>query len=138
MSIRFGSVTAIGDFTALTAASTDYLSLTPSRCVDAGSLRTTVENKPGGDGVYVFPPLDGARILTFGSQVVIRSTGSESSYYAAIDTLVASLESALDAMKAAPDDVVHSGGSLSAWLYAPLVPAWDDTTRLVAFSLVAA
>lgn len=138
MSVRFGSVTAIGAFSALTPASTDYLSLTASRCVDTPSLRTTVEDSPGASGVIVFPPLDGARILTFGGEVVIRSDGSESGYYAAIDTLVASLESALASMKAAPDDVDHSGGSLSCWLYAPNVPTWDDITRIVTFSLVAA
>ncbi len=138
MSIRFGSVTAIGSFTALTSSSTDYLSLTPSRCVDTPTLRTTVEDAPGAPGVLVFPPLRGARILTFGGQVVIRSDGSDSGYYSAIDTLVASLESALAAMEGAPDDVDHSGGSLSCWAYAPNAPTWDDITRLCTFSLVAA
>ncbi len=138
MSIRFGSVTAIGSFTALTSSSTDYLSLTPSRCVDSPSLRTTVEDQPGGPGVLVFPPLRGARILTFGGQVVIRSDGSDSGYYTAIDTLVASLETALASMEAAPDDVDHSGGSLSCWTYAPLLPTWEDVVRVVTFGLVAA
>jgi hypothetical protein len=138
MSVRFGSITAIGSFTALTSASTDYLSLTPSRCVDTPSLRTNVENAPGTPGVLVFPPLAGARILTFGGEVVIRSAGDEAGYFAAIDTLVDSLESALDAMASSPDDVDHSGGSLSCWLYAPNVPTWDEIARICTFSLVAA
>lgn len=138
MSVRFGSITAIGSFTALNGTAADYLSLTPSRCVDTPTLRTTVEHKPGAPGVLVLPALAGERILTFGGQVVIRSAGDEAGYFSAIDTLVASLESALDSMAAAPDDVDHSGGSLACWAYSPLVPTWEDVIRIVTFGLVAA
>jgi len=136
--VRWSTISAIGDFTALNGNATDYLSTTPGRCTDSPSLRTTVEDAPGADGVLVFPPLDGARILTIGGEIIIRSAGGESGYLAAIDMLYNSLASALASLKTAPDDLVHSGGTLSVWLYSPLVPGWEDLMQTVTFGLVVA
>lgn len=138
MSIRFGSISAIGAFTAVNGGATDYLSCDPQRCVAAPSLRTTVEDAPGADGVLVFPPLKGSEIWTISGPLVIRSDGSESGYFSAIDTLVASLAAALEAMRAAPDDVAHSAGTTSCWLYAPLLESWNDIEKIVTFGLVVA
>jgi hypothetical protein len=136
--MRYSSISAIGDFTALSPSSTDYLHLDPARCsggADA-TLRTTVEDAPGADGVLIEPPLDGAQIITLAGVLVIRSDGSESGYFSALDTLFGSLKTALDALKAAPDDLVHSGGTLSVWKYAPIDTSFSGLLMSVTFGLV--
>lgn len=136
--MRYSSISAIGDFTALSPASTDWLHLDPTACTGGGAapLRTSVEDKPGADGVLVFPPLDGAQIITLSGILVIRSAGDESGYFTAMDSLFASLQSALAALKTAPDDLVHSGGTLSVWLYSALSDGWQGLSKTVTFGLV--
>lgn len=136
--MRYSSISAIGDFTALSPASTDWLRLNPARCSggDDAPLRITIEQAPGYDGVLIEPPLDDAQILTLAGELIITSDGSESGYFSALDTLFGSLKSALDAMKAAPDDLVHSGGTLSVWKYAPLDKSVNGTLMSVTFGLI--
>jgi hypothetical protein len=135
--VRYNTISAIGDFTALSSASGDYLALDPKRCDGGGDapLRTTVEPAPGEDGALIFPPLDDAQIITLGGDLIIISAGDESGYFAAIDTLYASLKTALDALKTAPDDLVHSAGSLKVWKYAPIADGWEGTLKQVTFGL---
>jgi hypothetical protein len=136
--MRYSTISAIGDFTAFTPADTDYLLLYPPRCSGGADapLRTTVEPAPGQPGALIFPPLDDAQIITLGGDLIITSDGSESGYFAAIDTLFASLKSALDALKTAPDDLVHSAGTLKVWKYAPLDDSFEGTVKSVTFSVV--
>jgi hypothetical protein len=134
--VRWNSISAIGTLTDVNTSSGDCLIPIPARCKRARSLRTTVEDAPGDDGALVFPPLDGAEILTIGGILRIRSATSESGYLSAVDTLLATIDTALLALKAAPDDLVHSGGTLSVWLYAHLDEAWDNALMNVTFSLV--
>lgn len=136
--MRYSTISAIGSFTALSASSTDYLHLIPSRCTGGADspMRTIVESAPGQDGALIFPPLDDAQIITLAGDFVITSDGTESGYLTAQDTLLASLKSALDAMKAAPDDLVHSAGTLSVWKYAPLETSWEGVVMAVTFSLI--
>jgi hypothetical protein len=136
--VRYSSISAIGVFTALSPATPDYLHIDPTRCSGGADapLRTSVEPAPGADGALIFPPLDDAQILTLAGDLVITSDGSDSGYFAALDTLITSLKAALDALKAAPDDLVHSGGTLSVWKYAPLDTSWAGITQSVTFGLV--
>lgn len=136
--MRYSTISAIGDFTALSAATADWLRLDPARC-DGGAdapLRATVEPAPGVDGALVFPPLDDAQIITLAGDLMITSSGSDAGYFSAIDTLLASLKSALDALKTAPDDLVHSGGTLSVWKYTGITTGWAGLIMSVTFGLV--
>lgn len=138
--MRWQTVSAIGTFTALTSASADYLLLDPRQCKRSRTLRTTVYDKAGADGVLPFPPKYGNEIWTLGGAIVVTSSGTEAGYVAAADTLIAALETALDAMRAAPDAVVDSVGSRDMWLYAPLEDYSNDAApiqKLVTFSLLA-
>lgn len=136
--MRYSSISAIGDFTALSESSYDYLALNPAACSGGADapLRTTVEDAPGADGALIEPPLDGAQIITLAGLLIVTSAGDESGYLSALDTLLGSLKSALDALKAAPDDLVHSGGTLSVWKYAPLDTSWNGTLMSVTFGLI--
>lgn len=136
--MRYGSISAIGDFTALNGSAPDYLALIADRCSggDSATLRTEVEDAPGTPGALVQPPLYGAQYITLGGQVIITSSGTPSGYLSAIDTLIASLKSALDSLTTAPDDLVHSGGTLSVWLYGALDTGWEGTIKTVTFSVV--
>lgn len=136
--MRYSTISAIGDFTALSSASADYLRLVPDRCSGGGDapLRTTVEPAPGEDGALIFAALDDAQILTLAGDFEITSDGSESGYLAAQDALFADLKDALDALKIAPDDLVHSGGTLKVWKYAPVDHSWSGITMSVTFGLV--
>jgi hypothetical protein len=136
--VRYSTISQIGSFAALTPASGDYLALDPAACQGGGDapLRTTTEQRAGGDGVYIFPPFDDAWIITLSGKLVITSAGDESGMFAAEDTLFASLKAALDALKAAPDDLVHSGGTLSVWKNAPIVDARDGLDLRVTFGLI--
>lgn len=138
--MRYSTISAIGGFTAINGGATDYLHLVPSNCSGGADapLRTTVEDAPGLDGALIFPPFDGAQVITLSGDFVIKSAGDESGYLAAQDTLFGSLKSALDALKTAPDDLVHSGGSLKVWKYAPIDTSWDDNAKIlsVTFSLI--
>lgn len=136
--MRYSSISAIGDFTALTPASIDYLRLDPTRCAggDDAPLRVTVEPAPGEDGALIFAPLDDAQILTLAGDLVITSSGTEAGYFAALDTLFGSLKTALDALKTAPDDLVHSGGTLKVWKYAQIDSSWTGIVKSVTFGLV--
>lgn len=135
--MRWNTISAIGTLTDVNTSG-DCLLPIPSRCADNPSLRTTVEDAPGADGVLVFPPLDGARILTITGLLRINSAGDESGYFAAQDTLFGTIETALAALKAAPGNLVHSGGSLSVWLYSPLAPSVEGILEYVTFGLVVA
>jgi hypothetical protein len=136
--VRYSTISAIGVFTALSSATPDYLHIDPTRCSGGADapLRTSVEPAPGADGALIFPALDDAQIITLAGDLVITSAGDESGYFSALDTLIAALKSALDALKAAPDDLVHSGGTLSVWKYAPLETSWGGITQSVTFGLV--
>jgi hypothetical protein len=128
--IRYQSISAIGDFTALTASDEDYLAIDPARCAGGGGppQRTTIEPAPGEDGALIFPPFDDAWIVTIAGDLFVTSTGhsSEAGYFAAVDTLLASLKSALDSLKTTPGSLTHSGGTESVWLNAALDPTWQD------------
>lgn len=136
--MRYSTISEIGSFTALSPVSTDYLLIDPARCSGGADapLRTTVEDAPGADGALIFPPLDGAQIITLAGRLRILSASDDAGYFAAIDTLLASLKTALDAMKSAPDDLIHSAGTLSVWKYAPIDTAWEGAAMLVTFGLV--
>lgn len=141
-SIRVSTITGIGDFTDLAADVADYLALAPSRCTGLGgpSLRPTEDDAPGQGGSFIEPPLDGAWIITLVGDLVVTSTGhsAETGYREAIDTLYASLDDAFEALKAAPDDLVHGGGTLKVWAHGALDPTWDDLETIcsVTFSLI--
>lgn len=136
--MRYSTISAIGGFTALSAASPDYLSLDPSRCSggDDAPLRTTVEDAAGIDGALIFPPLNGAQIITLAGDFVITSDGADPGYLTAQDTLFAALKSALDALKTAPDDLVHSAGTLKVWKQAAIDKSWEGIVMSVTFGLV--
>lgn len=139
--MRYSTITAIGTFSSVNDATGDTLLLVPSACSggEAATLRTVVENAPGADGVLVFPPLEGGQIITLTGDVTIRSTGAEAAYFTAIDTLVSSLKTALDAMRTAAASLAYgSSSTLSCWYYAPLESAWldDQLTKRLTFGLV--
>jgi hypothetical protein len=136
--VRYSTISAIGGFSALTSATPDYLALDANRCSGGADapLRTTIEPAPGADGALIFAPFDDAQIITLAGDLTITSDGSDAGYFAALDTLLASLKAALDALKAAPDDLVHSGGTLKVWKQAPLETSWAGITMSVTFGLV--
>ena len=139
------SITAIGTFTAfdnsyLNAGLADYLAIDPSQCSGFGdaSLRTTVFDAPGEDGELIFPPKDGPLILTlYGDLVVTSVGGTDPAYFTALTNLYTSLKTALDALKTAPADLVHSTGSMKVWKYGPADPSFPSYwTMGVTFSLI--
>ena len=140
------SITAIGTFTALdnsylNAGLTDYLAIDPSACTGFGDapLRTTAYPAAGEDGVNIFPPKDDALIMSLVGDLVIGSAapGSVSAYLTAQTTLYQSLKSALDALKAAPADLVHSAGSMKVWKQSEIDPTYTSYwTMRVTFSLI--
>jgi hypothetical protein len=140
--MRYRTISQIGAFTALSSSVDDYLAIAPSRCSGGGDAptRVTEEDAPGQDGSLILPVFDGPQIITLAGDMVVMSTGlsSETGYREAIDTLVASLKSALTALKAAPDDLVHAGGTLRVWKHGELDEAWDDfeTICSVTFSVI--
>jgi hypothetical protein len=141
--MRVSTISQIGAFTALAAADVgevDYLALRPSKCSGFDPpLRTTVEAAPGLDGALIFAPYDDAWILTLNGDLVVTTTGYsvESGYREAIDALLASLKSAINALKSAPGDLVHGGGTLKVWKHGPIEEDWDDLETIcsVTFSL---
>lgn len=141
------SITAIGTFNKfdnafLNAGLTDYLAIDPSQCSGFGdaALRTTTYDAPGEDGELIFPPKDGALILTIYADLVIGSTEGESNvaYLTAATTLYQELKAELDALKAAPADLVHSAGSMKVWKYGPADPSFPNNywQMAVTFSLI--
>jgi hypothetical protein len=136
--MRYGTISAIGAFTALSDASADYLRIVGDRCSggDDAPLRTIVEPAPGLDGPLIFPPLDDAQIITLAGDLIITSASDEAGYIAAEDTLLASLKAALDLMKSAPDALVYSGGTLRVWKYAPIDGGRNGMLKSVTFGLV--
>lgn len=140
-SIRYQAITGIGSFTALSNSSSDYLALDPARCSGLGDapLRTTVYDAPGQDGALIFPPLDGQKVITLGGDLIVTSTGStnETGYFAAVDTLYASLKSALDSAKGSVQDLVTPGGTLKFRKHGPLDEEWVNYWACaVTFSLI--
>lgn len=136
--MRYSTISQIGDFTAFEGAATDFLRFDPDRCSggDDAPLRTTVQPIPGGDGVYVNPPLDDGQIITLGGDLVIGSASDEAGYIAAEDTLLAALKSALAALKIAPDDFVYSAGTVQVWKYAGIVGSRNGMLKGVTFSVI--
>ena len=140
------SITAIGTFTELdnsflNAGMTDYLAIDPTACSGFGDapLRTTTYDAPGQDGELIFPPKDGGLIMTIAADLVIGSadTGDNAAYLAAQTTLYQSLKTALDALKTAPADLVHSAGSMKVWKYGAVDPSFTSYwTMRVTFSLI--
>lgn len=136
--MRPETITAIGDFTALTDSDTDYLAIDPGRCsgVDDAPLRTTVYPKAGTDGAFVFPPLDDAQILTLCGAAIINSAGEPDDYRDAVETLFQSLLSALNAMKAAPDALVHTDGSVDVRKHSAAEKSWEGAVCFFTFAVV--
>jgi hypothetical protein len=136
--VRYSSISAIGAFTALAPASTDWLALDPRRCSGGAgpSLRAYYEDVPGGDGVLVYDALDGAQIVTLAGDLIITSAGDEAGYLAAIDTLYGSLASALATGKTGDITLTHSGGSLSCRYYSAIDHGWDGAVKSVTFGLI--
>lgn len=138
--MRYNSITAIGTLSNVNAATGDCLRLDPDACTggEMASLRPVVEDAPGADGSLNFPALTGAWIITLSGFLLIRSAGDEAGYFAAIDTLEASVVAALNAMRAAPANVVSSSGTISCWLYSPYQAQWEQRllTKRCTFSLV--
>jgi hypothetical protein len=137
----YQSISQIGDFLALSNANEDYLAIDPSRCSGGGDAdqRTSVEDAPGQDGALILPPLDGAQIITIAGDLVVTSTGhsAEPGYFDAVEALRLYLKTALDALKTAPGDLVHSGGTLKVWKYGKLEDSWPTFwVCSVTFSIV--
>jgi hypothetical protein len=130
--IRYAEISAIGDFTAfeLGPSSLDYLAIDPTACSGGGDADTRVdddEDAPGSDGSLIFPRLDGSQIITLVGDIVVHSVETTgSTYFAAIEAVYESLRAALNAMKAAPDDLVHPGGSLPVWKHGRLDDSWPS------------
>ena len=140
------SITQIGTFTKfdneyLQAGLADYAAIDPGQCSGFGdaTLRTTTYDAPGDDGELIFPAKDGALSMTIYADLVITSTGpsNETGYMAALSDLYAELKAALDALKDAPDDLVHSAGSMKVWKNGPADPTFPSYwTMGVTFSLL--
>lgn len=140
-SILYQQISGIGAFVALDSSHGDYVAIDPSRCTGLGdaALRTTTYDAPGQDGELIFPPLDGAHIITLVGDLVVTSTGvsAEPGYFAAVDALYGSLKTALDAMKTAPGNLVTPGGTLKVWKYGPVEDEWQNYwLASVTFSLI--
>lgn len=141
------SITAIGTFTAfdnafLNAGLADYLAIDPSQCTGFGdsALRTVTYDAPGEDGELIFPPKDGALILTIYADIVVTSTGgsNDPGYMTAVANLYAEFKAAIDALKTAPADLVHSAGSMKVWKNGPVDPSFPNSywQMGVTFSLI--
>ena len=131
------TITTIGGFTAFTDADEDYLAADWKACTGLGGPDLRVdddENAADTDGDFVFPRLDGPWIVTLVFDVVVTSTGptADDGYRAAVNARVSSLITALNAMKAAPDDLTHAGGTEQAWFHSKVEPSWtsDDVCRV--------
>lgn len=129
----YSSISAIGTFTDVNTGTGAHLFLDPARCAGGADadLRTSVENKGGTDGVNVSPAMDGAQIITLAGPILISTS------FADYATVLGDLKDALELMKAAPDDLVHGGGSIPCWKYSRIDPAWDRGIMVVTFSLLA-
>jgi len=87
----------------------------------------------------IFPPLDDAQVITLAGDLVVTSTGhsAEDGYFDAVDALFDELKAALDLLKSAPNDLVHSTGTLKVWKNGPLDDNWSSFwVCSVTFSLV--
>lgn len=140
-SILYQSISGIGAFVALDSSHADYMKIDPSRSTGLGdaALRTTTYDAPGQDGELIFPPLDGAHIITLVGDLIVTSVGdsSQPGYFAAVDALYTSLKTALDAMKTTPGDLLNPGGTLKVWKYGPLEESWQNYWACsVTFSLI--
>jgi hypothetical protein len=133
--VRYSTINQLGTFTAFDISSVDYLRLVPGRCTGGADadVRTTEEDAPGQHGVLVFPPLDGAQIITLSGDFSINSGGDP---FAANDTILASLRTALNLLRAAPGNLVHSGGTLKVWKHAKIEDSWQGALLSVTFSVV--
>lgn len=137
--MRYATISGIGTFTALDPSATDWLRIDPNRCTGGTDqpLRTTVEPAAGQDGAIVLPALNDAQIITLGGDLMIGSaTDGGTAWYAALDTLLASLKTALDALKAAPGNLVSNDGTVSVWKYAPIDTSYQGALMGVTFSVV--
>ena len=134
--MRYGSISQLGSFTKFTDADADYWFLDASRCTggDDAPARPTVEPAPGIDGALIFPTLDDAQIITLAGPLIITSAGDESGYLSALDSLFATLKSDINALKAAPGNLVHSGGTLKVWKHAAIDTSWEGITKVVTCS----
>jgi len=136
--MRYSTISQLGTFTAFSPASADYLRLDPSACAggEDAPVRTNLEQIPGGDGVYVLPPFDDAQIITLVGDLIITSSSTEAGYFSAQDTLLAALKSALNAAKSARVNLVHGGGTLHVWKYAPIESSYQGALKRVTFGVV--
>jgi hypothetical protein len=136
--MRYSTIDTLGTFTAFDITSTDYLRLDPTKCTGGEDppLRTTIEPVPGGDGALILPPFDDAWIITLAGDLIITSAGDDVGYFEAQDTLLASLLSALEALKTAPDVLSSSSGDLMVWKYAPIDSSYQGALKSVTFGLV--
>lgn len=113
--MRYNTITTLAGSSTFTFndATSDTGVMVPSRCsgMDGAPLRTNVEDKPGADGGLVFAPLLGPRLITLGGWFRVTSSGTESGYLSAQDTLIASLSSCLDSIRAADGTLTWVDGT---------------------------
>lgn len=135
------TISQIGGFTAFTFADApDYFAIDPTACTgcDDADLRTTIEDAPGQSGGLILPPFSSAQIMAIVGDLVVTSTGNsnETGYRAALETLFQLLKTSIDALMVAPDDLVHSGGTLKVWKQSKVEGTWPTFwTRRVTFGL---
>lgn len=139
--MRPETISAVGSFTSFASGSGDWVCVDIEACTgcDDAPLRTTVQPRPGDHGAFVFPSFDDAQIITLVVVAMIDSLSSPvvpDDYRAAVETLFQSLRSALDAMKSAPDDLVHEDGTVSVWKHSPVEKSWSGVVCRFTFSVV--
>jgi len=140
------SITAIGAFDAfdntfLGRGLEDYLSIDPEACSGFGDApaRTTVYDAAGRHGALISPVKDGALMLTLVADLIVTSTGHsvEEGYFEAMSALFLSFKTAINALRDAPDDLVHLDGSMKVWKNGPVDPTWTSFwTQRVTVGLV--
>jgi hypothetical protein len=96
----FELVTPAGTI-AFNAASGDAYQNDPQQCAGLGQapLRVTTEDRPQTDGGIAHPTFRGARHITIGGTLVVRSSGTESGVVSARSTLIDTLISALESIE---------------------------------------
>jgi hypothetical protein len=112
------TLTTGGGTITLNAGTGDTYWNDPTQCagLDMAPIRSTVDDKPQTDGGIVHPMFFGARHITLGGDLVVRSSGTEAGYLAARAALEQNLIAALTS-------IMNADGTYS----------WDDggTTRTV-------
>lgn len=133
----YSTITDIGSFGDVNLDDAPCLWLDPAMCsgLEYPELRTEIEDAPGEDGVLVFPPFLGGQPVVLGGILIVPS----GDYFAGVETLIAAIASALEAMRAAPANIVWTGGgggTLSVWTNGRLAQTWDNGNHRVQFGLI--